>query len=57
MLADPHSPALPLLDTRALADLVENGAWQSGTFSPPPWLPRVLQLDQWLREYRVRIRL
>jgi asparagine synthase (glutamine-hydrolysing) len=56
MLGDPSSPARPLLNERALRELVDSDAWSSGTFSPPPWLPRALLLDAWLRRYRVRVR-
>ena len=38
--------------TRAMVD---SDAWFSGDFTPPPWLPRLIQLDQWLREYGVRV--
>ncbi|NKY45270.1 asparagine synthase (glutamine-hydrolyzing) [Nocardia cerradoensis] len=57
MLADPSAPALALLNTGALAELAEGDRWHSGTFTPPPWLPRALQLNTWLRDYRVEVRL
>ncbi|MEU9980971.1 asparagine synthase (glutamine-hydrolyzing) [Streptomyces sp. NPDC050856] len=52
---DPSSPVLGLVDARAVRSMVDSDAWFSGTFTPPPWLPRVIQLDQWLREYRVAV--
>ncbi|MFD8247542.1 asparagine synthase (glutamine-hydrolyzing) [Nocardia sp. NPDC059691] len=57
MLADPSSPALALLNTTALRELADSDRWHNGTFTPPPWLPRALQLNTWLREYRVAVRL
>jgi asparagine synthase (glutamine-hydrolysing) len=56
MLADPASPARPLFDEHALRRLVDSDAWSTGTFSPPPVLPRALLMDAWLRRYRVAVR-
>ena len=57
MLSDPNAPALPLLNTAALAELASGDRWHSGTFTPPPLLPRALMLNAWLGEYGVRVRL
>jgi asparagine synthase (glutamine-hydrolysing) len=54
IMADPSSPVRPLLDDRAVAGLL-GASGGTGTFSPPPWLPRIVQLDDWLRTYRVRV--
>ncbi|MFC0531493.1 asparagine synthase (glutamine-hydrolyzing) [Phytohabitans kaempferiae] len=56
LLADPSSPARPLLDAEALRPLLDGDQWSTGTYSPPPWLPRALLLDAWLRRYKVRVR-
>ncbi|MFF2751443.1 asparagine synthase (glutamine-hydrolyzing) [Kitasatospora sp. NPDC058048] len=55
LLADRDSPALPLLNADALRAQVDGGGWHTGTFTPPPWLPRALLLDAWLRTYGVRV--
>ncbi|MFG2605965.1 asparagine synthase (glutamine-hydrolyzing) [Streptomyces sp. NPDC048514] len=52
---DPSSPALGLVDVGSVRAMLDSDAWFSGTFTPPPWLPRVIQLDHWLREYRVSV--
>lgn len=55
ILDDPGSPVLDLVDRASLRGMAESDAWFAGNYTPPPWLPRVIQLDQWLREYRVRV--
>lgn len=55
VLGDPSSPARPLLNDTALRELTDGDQWHSGTYSPPPWLPRALLLDAWLRQYRVDV--
>lgn len=57
MLSDPNAPALPLLNTAALAELASGDRWHTGTFTPPPLLPRALMLNAWMEEYGVRVRL
>ncbi|MFI6125203.1 asparagine synthase (glutamine-hydrolyzing) [Streptomyces sp. NPDC051064] len=55
MIGDPSSPAMQLLDAAALRAMVDNKDWFNGAFTPPPILPRALQLDSWLRDYNVRV--
>ncbi|UXX96652.1 asparagine synthase (glutamine-hydrolyzing) [Streptomyces sp. AD2-2] len=55
MVADPASPAMELLDAGTLRAMVDNRDWFNGAFTPPPVLPRALQLDAWLRDYHVRV--
>ncbi|MBW4721480.1 asparagine synthase (glutamine-hydrolyzing) [Saccharothrix obliqua] len=55
LLDDPSSPARPLFNEHAMRELVDGERWSAGTFTPPPWLPRALLLDAWLREYRVDV--
>jgi asparagine synthase (glutamine-hydrolysing) len=55
MINDPNSPAMQLLNASALRGMVDNKDWFNGAFTPPPVLPRALQLDSWLRDYRVRV--
>ncbi|MFI5830705.1 asparagine synthase-related protein [Streptomyces sp. NPDC051578] len=55
LLADRSSPVLALIDTDAVAGMVRATESGSGSFSPPPMLPRILQLDAWLRRYRVDV--
>jgi asparagine synthase (glutamine-hydrolysing) len=55
VLGDPSSPARPLLNEHAMRELVDGDQWSKGSFNPPPWLPRALLLDAWLREYRVDV--
>lgn len=57
MIKDPNAPAMQLLNSNALTEMVESGAWTHGAFAPPPWLPRALQLNTWLKAYGVRVRL
>ncbi|MFE1958231.1 asparagine synthase (glutamine-hydrolyzing) [Streptomyces sp. NPDC059479] len=55
MIGDSGSPAMELLDAATLRGMVENKDWFNGAFTPPPILPRALQLDSWLRDYKVRV--
>jgi asparagine synthase (glutamine-hydrolysing) len=55
MINDPNSPAMQLLNASTLRGMVDNKDWFNGAFTPPPVLPRALQLDSWLRDYRVRV--
>ncbi|GGX81592.1 asparagine synthase (glutamine-hydrolyzing) [Streptomyces anandii] len=55
LLADRSSPVLALVDTDAVAGMVRATESGPGSFSPPPMLPRILQLDAWLRRYRVDV--
>ncbi|MEV6328800.1 asparagine synthase (glutamine-hydrolyzing) [Streptomyces sp. NPDC051909] len=55
IIGDPSSPVVGLVDTAAVRSMVDSDAWFSGTFTPPPWLPRIVQLDRWLREYQVAV--
>jgi asparagine synthase (glutamine-hydrolysing) len=55
ILDDPRSPVLDLVDRASLRAMAESDAWFAGSYTPPPWLPRVIQLDQWLRDYGVRV--
>ena len=55
ILDDPASPVLDLVDRGSLRAMATSDAWFSGAYTPPPWLPRVIQLDEWLREYRVQV--
>ena len=57
MLNDPNAPALPLLNITALHELADGDHRHTGTFTPPPLLPRALMLNAWLRDYGVRVRL
>lgn len=61
LLHDPSSPLLPLVDREALLDLLSRPAGRTGL----PWygqlmdLPQLwafwIQVDAWLREYRIRL--
>ncbi|MFF5532327.1 asparagine synthase (glutamine-hydrolyzing) [Streptomyces cinerochromogenes] len=55
MISDSGSPAMELLDATTLRAMVDNKDWFNGSFTPPPILPRALQLDSWLRDYQVRV--
>lgn len=57
LAADPQAPALQLLDRGKLLAMADSDAWSHGTFTPPPWLPRALLLNDWLTEYGVSVRL
>ncbi|MFF0063849.1 asparagine synthase (glutamine-hydrolyzing) [Streptomyces sp. NPDC005279] len=54
LLDDASSPVLDLVDATAVAGMVR-AAEGSGSFSPPPMLPRILQLDAWLRRYGIDV--
>ncbi|OLZ60610.1 asparagine synthase (glutamine-hydrolyzing) [Streptomyces sp. IMTB 2501] len=55
IIGDPAAPVLGLVNVPAVRAMVDSDAWFSGDFTPPPWLPRLIQLDLWLREYGVRV--
>ncbi|GAA2251246.1 asparagine synthase (glutamine-hydrolyzing) [Streptomyces amakusaensis] len=55
MISDPGAPAMELLDADALRAMVRGRQWVNGDFTPPPILPRALQLNDWLTEYGVRV--
>lgn len=55
MIEDPGSPAMELLDADTLRAMVRNQDWVNGTFTPPPILPRALQLNEWLTAYDVQV--
>ncbi|MFI0938729.1 asparagine synthase (glutamine-hydrolyzing) [Streptomyces sp. NPDC021020] len=55
MIGDPGSPAMDLLDAGTLRAMVDSKDWFNGAFTPPPILPRALQLDDWMRRYGVRV--
>ncbi|NPV91215.1 MAG: asparagine synthase (glutamine-hydrolyzing) [Firmicutes bacterium] len=61
VLDDPSSPLLPLIDQRAVREVVRSGAagfdpaWFSQLLGGAQYLAYLLQVDTWLREYRVRI--
>ncbi|MEV5880321.1 asparagine synthase (glutamine-hydrolyzing) [Streptomyces sp. NPDC052101] len=55
IIDDPAAPVLDLVNVPAVRAMVDSDAWFSGDFTPPPWLPRLIQLDLWLREYGVRV--
>ncbi|MFI2211396.1 asparagine synthase (glutamine-hydrolyzing) [Streptomyces sp. NPDC020141] len=55
MIADPHAPAMELLDAGTLRAMVRDQDWVNGSFTPPPILPRALQLNDWLSAYDVRV--
>ncbi|MEV6674700.1 asparagine synthase (glutamine-hydrolyzing) [Streptomyces sp. NPDC051162] len=55
LLDDKSSPAFQLVDASAVAGMVRAAESGSGSFSPPPMLPRILQLDAWLRRYQVDV--
>lgn len=57
MINDPTSPALDLLDAKTLTAMVNNKDWFNGSYTPPPILPRALQLNTWLRHYHIRVTL
>ncbi|MFB6699441.1 asparagine synthase (glutamine-hydrolyzing) [Streptomyces rubiginosohelvolus] len=54
-MIESDGPAMRLLDAGTLRAMVRDQAWVNGTFTPPPILPRALQLDDWLTAYDVRI--
>ncbi|MFZ5769756.1 MAG: asparagine synthase (glutamine-hydrolyzing) [Bacillota bacterium] len=62
ILEDPSSPLLPLVDLRAVRQFATSEAetlelpWFGQLMSGPQLLAYLVQLDVWLREYRVAIR-
>ncbi|MEU6836664.1 asparagine synthase (glutamine-hydrolyzing) [Streptomyces rubiginosohelvolus] len=54
-MIESDGPAMRLLDAGTLRAMVRDQAWVNGTFTPPPILPRALQLDDWLTAYDVRV--
>ncbi|MFB7970985.1 asparagine synthase (glutamine-hydrolyzing) [Streptomyces rubiginosohelvolus] len=54
-MIESDGPAMRLLDAGTLRAMVRDQAWVNGTFTPPPILPRALQLNDWLTAYDVRI--
>ncbi|MFG2504999.1 asparagine synthase (glutamine-hydrolyzing) [Streptomyces rubiginosohelvolus] len=54
-MIESDGPAMRLLDAGTLRAMVRDQAWVNGTFTPPPILPRALQLHDWLTAYDVRI--
>lgn len=62
ILADRHSPLLPLIDIKALRELMEsdvasiNIPWFGQLMTGPQLLAYLIQVDTWLREYKVTIR-
>ncbi|MFJ9921275.1 asparagine synthase (glutamine-hydrolyzing) [Streptomyces rubiginosohelvolus] len=54
-MIESDGPAMRLLDAGTLRAMVRDQAWVNGTFTPPPILPRALQLDDWLTAYGVRV--
>ncbi|SBV04773.1 asparagine synthase (glutamine-hydrolysing) [Streptomyces sp. Ncost-T6T-1] len=54
-MIESDGPAMRLLDACTLRAMVRDQAWVNGTFTPPPILPRALQLNDWLTAYDVRI--
>lgn len=57
LLSDQDAPVLQLLDADVLRQMAQGGAWTNGSFTPPPWLPRALALNAWLKDYGVRVRI
>lgn len=62
ILGDPGSPLLDLIDREAVRELARADAPPSGTpffgqlMARPQMLAYLVQIDTWLREYRVRVR-
>ncbi|MEU6939209.1 asparagine synthase (glutamine-hydrolyzing) [Streptomyces rubiginosohelvolus] len=54
-MIESDGPAMRLLDAGTLRAMVRDQAWVNGTFTPPPILPRALQLNDWLTAYDVRV--
>ncbi|MEV7638816.1 asparagine synthase (glutamine-hydrolyzing) [Streptomyces rubiginosohelvolus] len=54
-MIESDGPAMRLLDAGTLRAMVRDQAWVNGTFTPPPILPRALQLHDWLTAYDVRV--
>ena len=63
VLADPASPLLPLIDVRAVRALVESEGraldvpWWGQLMMGPQMMAYLVQLDTWLRRYRVSLRI
>lgn len=61
ILDDPTSPLLPLINTRAVRDLASSGGenlklpWFGQLMTGPQLFAYLIQVDMWLREYRVSV--
>ena len=55
VLADPDAPVRPLLDEAAVAKIVGGGKGAGNPWQARTNIEMVLQVDSWLRAYRVRL--
>jgi asparagine synthase (glutamine-hydrolysing) len=61
ILRDPHSPILQLIDTQKVGEMVETGGrslktpWYGQLMTGPQVIAYLIQIDQWMRTYKVRV--
>jgi asparagine synthase (glutamine-hydrolysing) len=55
ILNDAHSPLLPLVSTSKLRDFLKGIQGQEVSFQLLSFIERLIQIDSWMREYKVKV--